>query len=235
MAVNRYSVILMRDDQSVRHYHFRSLWLRLLIFSILFILAASILFGYVSVKLWLKTNHLNDRITLQNVELQKKQVRLNRLENIEKVVAYRDPDQLEKLITGQLTDLYNPDAPPKVQLRDYYDTIDSEGFSIENISAKPLNKKALNLRFDLKNTQDDAMVRGKADVSLLTNNARVIEHTLSPNNQIFQIKHYKTFNSTIHLPDGTSTEDIFALRIIISGPQGKIYFGKTYRLDDIIP
>ncbi len=233
MAEDKYSVILMRDDHTVRHFHFRPFWIRFFLYFLLCILAATLVFGYVSVKLWLKTNHLQDRNDQQKLLLHQKDVQLNRLENIEKVVAFRDPDQLEKLITGQLTDLYTTNtSSTKVNLRRFYHTVATELFSIDNFKIERVKDHSLHLRFDLKNLKDDKALRGRAEVSLLTDNARLIEHSLSENNQIFQIKHYKTFNTTLHLPDGVDSSEIFALRISISEPQGKEYFGKAYPLDD---
>ena len=123
---------------------------------------------------------------------------------------------------------------PKTDLRKFYAPVDTKQLSIENVTLEQLKDNSLTLRFDLKNLNEDKPLRGKADVSLLTDNARLIEHSLNGENQIFQIKHYKTFDSTIHLPQGLSGSDIFALRISISGPQGKEYFGLAYRLDDLI-
>lgn len=234
MAIDKYSVILMRDDHTVKHFHFRPIWIRIVIFSIIFILSVSTLFGYVSVKLWLKTNYLNERIEQKDVQLQQNIVRLNRLENIEKVVAFRDPEQLEKLLTGQLADLYSPDSTSKVNLWEYYKTIETDRFSIENLKVKSPNAHTLTLRFDLKNQDDGKAVRGKADIVILTDSAKLVEKGLSDNNQIFQIKHFKTFTKTIHLPDGMSTKNIFALRLVISGPQGNVLYGITRRLDDLI-
>lgn len=232
MAESKYSVILMRDDHTVRHYNFRSLWIRVFLCSILFLLFASVLFGYATCKLWLKTNHLKKINHSKDVLLQQKNVRLDRLENIEKVIAFRDPEQLEKLLTGQITDPYLDDSSPRVDLQHFYHSVHSERFSISNLKIDAARKHALHLRFDLKNLQENEALRGKADVVLLTNKARSIQHSLSENNQLFQIRHYKTFNASIPLPDGVFSNDIFALRITISGPRGKILFGKAVRLDE---
>ncbi|EFL51698.1 conserved hypothetical protein [Solidesulfovibrio fructosivorans JJ]] len=252
-AGGKIDILLLRDGAGVRRYRtsvwlLRCLWLVPL--GLLLLLAAAVAVAY----------HLRqDNLLLARhqgetrKELDAVGEKLIRLENIEKVLRTRDLTELETLIGS-----YNPDDPgwwkPRTEaggdapksggkerepakaerpdLAKLLAHVDAGEVGIDNLRVKIEGKK-LALNFDLSNvTPQQTNLSGRVEVAFVGNDASLLPLTADKDELSFQIQHFKQMSASLPLPQKVSPRDVYALKLTVLDPAGKIIFAQTYPMKE---
>lgn len=234
MKHTKYSVLLMRDDSNVRRFRVSPFWLKLGVYALVCIVvlaAAGIVGGYT---FWHKNQALSQsRKTLER-RLVEMQVRLERLENVEKLMERTDPEELTAL-AGSVGRKPGPVVPPPdINLSTLFVQADSHLCRVENLQVQFVNH-SMRTSFDVNNLQlDNKVLVGDVSFALVTNGGKVLKVEARSKDLNFSIQRFKRIISKFSLPKNVARDDIFALQVKIVSPQGEMIFSDTFPLYRII-
>jgi hypothetical protein len=221
----------MRDDRHVRRFRMHPFWIKCFIwFLALLILAAGggLFAGY---HFWQENQELTRARKMLERRLIEAEVRMERLENVEKILQSNDPDDLQALL-GSVESDQSPDTPP-MDLSEIFSQVDSHQAGVENIQAK-FTGRGMRVRFDLNYMQTDKSQKwlsGEVEFALVTNTGRLERaEAQDPSDLSFSIQKFKQIRATLTLPEGLEQSDVFGLRLVIRTPEGKAIFSDTYPL-----
>jgi len=110
MSSSKYSVLFMRDDDQVRRLRLNPIWFKIFIYILLFILICAVGGVYATYALWQRNLDLTAERNQLEREAQEVQVRLERLQNVEKILQANDPAELQALL-GPIAPVVVPADP----------------------------------------------------------------------------------------------------------------------------
>jgi hypothetical protein len=224
---------MMRDDTKVRSLRIGTGWFRFFFYfiSLLTLLAAGgSYFGYINLmenRVLAEKNHFLQR------DLRHANMELERLQNIEQIIKSNDPKELEALFGSVIPETERLTATAKpVNLRELFQPVDQRQVSLDNIRAR-FDAQNLRVTFNINNLLSETL-SGSAEVELLTTSGGVHKINLDKNDMAFQIQRFKQVAATIPLADEVKRDDVFAVRLIVRNPVGKVIFRDTYPLSHIL-
>ncbi|MBG0789027.1 MAG: hypothetical protein H0S80_00855 [Desulfovibrionaceae bacterium] len=234
MSDSKYSVLFMRDDRDVTRYRVSPFWLRMFLFSQIFLLLCAVGGIYMGVR----GLRVNSALQSENRSLEQRlvdaEVRLERLGNMEKILESYDPAELQSLLSAATSEVEEKkESRPEVDLNRIFVRTDTRQVGVENMQAK-LTKSKLDVTFELNNLQSSKSMAGQADFIFLTKNGTALAAKTNKNDLSFQIQRFKRMETSIPLPDGRDKNDLFALRLVIKGKDGDVIFAETYPLYHIL-
>ncbi|WP_018125136.1 hypothetical protein [Desulfovibrio oxyclinae] len=230
MSNPKYSVLFMRDDANVRRYRLSPFWLKLFLFSQMFLLLCAVGGVYFGMRGWKETKALSAEKKVLEQQLVDTQVRLERLSNMEKILKSYDPKELQALLTSAAEP-----APkePELNLNRIFTRKDTRQVGVENLQAK-VSRRKVTVSFELNNLQNANPVGGVVDFVFVRKDGTDARVKVNRNDLTFQIQRFKRIRTTFLLPDGLKADDIFGLRVKIKGDDDKVIFSETYPLYNIL-
>lgn len=224
---------MMRDDTKVRSLRIGTGWFRFFFYfmSFLTLLAAGGgYFGYIN---WMDNQELAEKNRYLQRDLRQANMELERLQNIEKIIKSNDPQELEALFGSVIPETKRLTAATKpVDLKELFQPVDQRQVSLDNIRAK-FNAQNLRITFNINNLLSETL-SGSAEVELLTTSGGIHKINLDKSDMAFQIQRFKQVAANIPLSGDVKREDVFAVRLIVRNPVGKVIFRDTYPLSHIL-
>ncbi|MBC15721.1 conserved protein of unknown function [Pseudodesulfovibrio profundus] len=227
MSNSKYSVLFMRDDRDVTRYRISPFWLKIFVFSQVFLLLCAAGGIYMGVRGF----KLNNRLQVENKGLEQRlvdaEVRLERLGNMEKILQSYDPAELQSLLSAATSDVEQAPEPVEIDLNKVFTRVDTQQVGVENLQAKISGRK-VSISFELNNLQASKAVTGTIDVKVVKKDGSTSVPEVKKSDLSFQIQRFKRIKTTFLLPEGVEQKDLFGLRLEIKSKGGEIFFAETY-------
>jgi hypothetical protein len=228
MSDSKYSVLFMRDDRDVTRYRLSPFWLKMFVFSQVFLLLCAVGGIYMGVRGF----RVNAALQSQKKDLEQRlvdaEVRLERLGNMEKILESYDPAELQSLLSAATTEVeQQPEPREDINLNKIFTRTDTRQVGVENMQAKLAGRK-LTVSFELNNLQASKSMAGQADFIYLTKDGQTEDAETNKDDLSFQIQRFKRIRTTFLLPEGMERKDLFGLRLEIKGKDGDVIFAETY-------
>jgi hypothetical protein len=228
MSDSKYSVLFMRDDRDVTRYRLSPFWLKMFVFSQVFLLLCAVGGIYMGVRGFRVNAALQSEKKGLEQRLVDAEVRLERLGNMEKILESYDPAELQSLLSAATTEAeQQPEPREEIDLNKIFTRTDTRQVGVENMQAK-LSGRKLTVSFELNNLQASKSMAGQADFIYLTKSGQTEEAQTNKDDLSFQIQRFKRIRTTFLLPEGMERKDLFGLRLEIKGKDGDVIFAETY-------
>jgi hypothetical protein len=228
MSDSKYSVLFMRDDRDVTRYRLSPFWLKMFVFSQVFLLLCAAGGIYMGVRGFRINAALQSEKKGLEQRLVDAEVRLERLGNMEKILESYDPTELQSLLSAATTEAeQQPEPREEINLNKIFTRTDTRQVGVENMQAKLVGRK-LTVSFELNNLQASKSMAGQADFIFLTKDGQAEDAETNKDDLSFQIQRFKRIRTTFLLPEGMERKDLFGLRLEIKGKDGDVIFAETY-------
>ncbi|WFS63228.1 hypothetical protein LF599_03425 [Pseudodesulfovibrio thermohalotolerans] len=227
MSDSKYSVLFMRDDRDVSRYRLSPFWLKMFVFSQIFLLLCAVGGIYMGVRGFRINNALQTEKKGLEQRLVDAEVRLERLGNMEKILESYDATELQSLLAAATTEAEHPEPREEINLNTIFTRADTRQVGVENMQAKLAGRK-LTVSFELNNLQASKAMAGQADFLFLTKGGKAEDAETNKADLSFQIQRFKRIQTTFLLPEGMERKDLFGLRLEIKGKDGDVVFAETY-------
>ena len=227
MSDSKYSVLFMRDDRDVTRYRVSPFWLKMFIFTQVFLFlcaAGGIYMGARGFKINADLHSENKSLEQRLVDAE---VRLERLGNMEKILQSYDPAELQTWLSAATSEVEELKEQVTVDLNKVFTRVDTQQVGVENLQAKISGRK-IAVSFELNNLQTSTSVVGQASLSFIKKDGSAVAASTNRSDLGFQIQRFKRIQTTFLLPDGLDQKDLFGLRLEIKGKNGKVIFAETY-------
>lgn len=233
MSDSKYSVLFMRDDRDVTRYRVSPFWLKMFIFTQIFLFLCAAGGIYMGVRGF----KINAELQSENKSLEQRlvdaEVRLERLGNMEKILQSYDPAELQSLLSAATTEVEQQKEQVTVDLNKVFTRVDTQQVGVENLQAKMSGRK-IAISFELNNLQTAKAVVGQAFLSFVKKDGSSVDAKTNQRDLSFQIQRFKRIQTTFLLPDGLDQKDLFGVRLEIKGKNGDVIFAETYPLYHIL-
>lgn len=228
MSNSKYSVLFMRDDRDVTRYRVSPFWLKMFIFTQVFLVLCAAGGIYMGVRGF----KINNDLRAENKGLEQRlvdaEVRLERLGNMEKILQSYDPAELQSLLSAATNEVEQKQQEvPEVDLNKVFVRVDTRQVGVENLQAK-ISKRKVTVSFELNNLQSSKGVNGQAALAFVKKDGSRLPAKYKKSDLSFQIQRFKRIHTTFSLPDGMGRKDLFGLRLEIKGRNGDVIFAETY-------
>lgn len=231
MKGNKYNIILMRDDTSVKRYRLSSLWLKLTIFLFLFLIASSLTGGYLAYVFFDEKNELANKYKQDLILLEETERKLKRLQNIEKILASYNEEELRYFLTGRQD--RQTEVVPSVDLDDIFGLVDSSVVSISNVQASFVRDR-MRVQLEVNNMVSDQTVTGRVYLFLVRRDGMTVDLNLQDTELDFAIARFKRMDTSFELPEVMDQDSVFALRIKANDDDGNTIYSETFPLSHIL-
>lgn len=227
---DKLSLIIMRDASQVLRYRIPVIWLKLSACILVVLVLAAVGGSYAGFIYW---NHHSDLVSTNNklhLQLAEQSIQLERLQNIEEIIANSDPQEIGTLFSSVASQRQT--APQMVNLQDIFVAMDMQMAGVTNLQLQHAGDE-LRISFELNNLTD-AVLAGSINIYLITREALVLE-ALGEGNQLgFRIQRFRHVETTLTIPPGVEPEALFAVRVVIQDQNDKQVFIQTYPLTVVL-
>jgi len=227
MSNSKYSVLFMRDDRDVTRYRVSPFWLKMFIFTQVFLFlcaAGGIFMGVRGFKINSDLHGVNKGLEQRLVDAE---VRLERLGNMEKILQSYDPAELQSLLSAATTEVEQAAEPVLVDLNKVFIRVNTQQVGVENLRVS-IAKSKIKVSFELNNLQASKAIVGQAGFSFVKKDGTSVVAKTKKSDLVFQIQRFKRISTSFLLPDGLEQKDLFGLRLEIKGKDGDVIFAETY-------
>ncbi len=251
------NVIWFHDEQPAKRLRLWPGWIRAVTYFVLlsFLFAAG--GGFAAYQFWKRAQEsVNERREVET-RLHESLLKLERLQNIEKLLKTSDPTELSQLLAGLGLEYQGPkdqgknskdskdakdakdpkdskqskdskDRAPAVDLTDIMGKTDLGQVSVENFRAKA-DAKGVSYGFDLSNLQPQAL-SGNGQLFMVFRDGTMTPLQTGKDDLGFSIQRFKQVSAQAQLPKGADPGSIFGFRLVLTNAQGKTIFSDTYPL-----
>lgn len=227
MSNSKYSVLFMRDDRDVTRYRVSPFWLKMFIFTQIFLFLCAAGGIYMGVRGFKINNELQGENKSLEQRLVDAEVRLERLGNMEKILQSYDPAELQSLLAAATNEVEQKQEPVEIDLNKVFVRVDTQQVGVENLQAK-VAKRKVSISFELNNLQSSKSVNGQGDIAFVKKDGSTVKAKFKKSDLAFQIQRFKRIQTTFSLPNGLEQKDMFGLRLEIKGKGGDVIFAETY-------
>ena len=233
MSEAKYNVIFMRDDASVKRWRISSWCIKLFISLLIFLVIISILSTYLAINFFQEKKSLRLSLMQTTKLLNDTRFKLERLENVQKILDSYNSEQLEALLVKHKLNASGTRLAGAIDLKEIFQSVDLHMLKIENVQARYFKDK-MQIQFELNNLTSGRTLKGDVNLYLIGRDGTEVELNIEPQTQHFEINHFKRIKATFVPPDFLPRTEIFGIRIKIIDQEGKIIFCETYPLSHIL-
>lgn len=262
MGGKKYSVILMRDDDHVRRYRMSSIWFKIGIFAFIFLFFLSAGGIYLGLNYWNKSRDLSRTNAALEEEIQSKDVELERLRNMERMVLAHQEDPIltapnataanatnagvnataeTNATTTQENATAQANATPPVAAPQYeyispsvLTTVLDEGeTSISELTLQDTDA-GYAIHFMVSNEKSRGSLTGLVSLKLIAKNGTLHPIDASKEALDFTIQRFKTINIDFEIPQAIEKDEIYGLLVKVTNKAGDLIYSKAYPLQDIV-
>ncbi|WP_243310800.1 hypothetical protein [Fundidesulfovibrio agrisoli] len=258
MAPNgKINIIWFRDQEPARRLRLRVGWIRAFTYLLvlLLLIAAGGLFG--AAEFWRRTQEVQTAKRDVEKRLSETLLKLERLQNIEKLLQTSDPTELAQLLAGlgienaaartqpaqpaqqaaktgkdqgknATAPAPAPEKPAGFDLADIMGRVDLGQVAVENFRAKA-DAKGVQAGFDLSNLMPQPQAGG-GQLLAISREGAVFPVQPGKDELTFNIQRFKQVSVQAPLPQGLDPAQVFGFRLVLANGTGKTIFSETYPL-----
>lgn len=194
---------------------------------------------YFTYTYWKRSAGLENEVRDLQAKIQAKDVRLERLANMEKMLEAHKTEEIEALVTtadAEQAGKQKEQKPKKeaVDLAALFAPVSATNVSIKNFALKKVKKTTAELSFDLNNEAQGKALSGNAVVTLISPTGEQLAPEMKKKAMNFQIQRFKTFSTKLTAPDGKNLKDFFALRLKIVSSKKNVLLAKTFFMAELL-
>lgn len=228
-----YDLLLISEHAPVRRIRLHRFWVRLLVLLLLAMTAGIAGAGYVAVHSLNAMQALKERNVDLEQRLDQSRVRLDRLQNVEKMLDSYDPGVVGPLVKQPAAPLMQADQEaPTIDLTAIFQDLDLARISIKNMQAG-MEEHHVELSFEINNLEENETAKGAFSYAVITRDGRVIE-VVNQGGEGFQIKYFKRIKTKLILPEGIDSGQLFGVQLTVNDTTGATLFRETYPLTRIL-
>ncbi len=248
------NVIWFQDEQPAKRLRLRPGWIRAVSYFLVLAVLGAAGGVFAAYQFWKRSQ--DAQVERREVEkrLSEALIKLERLQNIEKLLQTSDPTELTQLLAGLGLDLQAPKAQPASKSKDSKDKdakdktpaperekaaaidlseimgkVDQGQVGVENFRSR-LDAKGVHYSFDLSNLQPQAL-SGNGQLLAVTKEGAVTLVQTGKDDLGFSIQRFKQVQAQAPLPKGLDPGNIFGLRLVLNNASGKTIFSETYPVE----
>jgi hypothetical protein len=226
MAKPKFNVLIMRDDSPVKGFRISRFWIKIfLTFQVVFLILAGLggwagyRFSHDAVLLSAENRELTRQLNEANIKLE-------RLQNVERILNTNDPADLQTPIGLPVGT--PPEAPPSpLDLSSLLDQADLGQAQIRNMNIQ-IKRGMVELKFDISNLQTSSTLSGVIRLGLITNTGGFEMPAVKQEDLEFSIQRFKKIRTSFRLPDGLSADGIYALKVSVEKPDGTVILSEPF-------
>ena len=246
------SLIWFRDDEPARRMRLHPGWVRAMTYLAVCLALLAVGGAYSGWEFWQRSRKIGEEKREVDKRLAETLLKLERLENIDKLLRTTDPSELTQLLAGLGLETSSAkgqpaqpannkkEAPKKEQqpekdkpagfdLANILSKVDLGQVGVENFRFK-VDAKTVNYSFDLNNLMPQTALSGGGKLLVVGRDGTMLPLETGKDDLGFQIQRFKQVNAQAPLPAQMDRQNVFALRLVISNSSGKTIFSETYPL-----
>ncbi len=229
---NKYNVILMRDDTSVKNFRLSPFWIKFLLLFFVFLLVTSGAGLYYSYIFFMEKKVIAQLYEDRMETFEEMQRELKRLRNVEQTFESYNEEELRSFLSAQRREEIDlPDN--EVELDDIFSPVDQNIVGVANVQAS-LTQDKMRVQLEVNNMEGEGTVSGRIYLFLIKNDGTLIELDLEDNDLYYSIARFKRVDTTFDLPGGVDQESLFALRVSARDDNQELIYSQTYPLSKIL-
>ncbi|WP_291321599.1 hypothetical protein [Desulfonatronospira sp.] len=226
----KYSVLLMRDDTSVRRFRVRPFWIK---FFALFFVILGIVAGagvYFSVLFFQEKEQLETRLQRVSGKLEQTAKELENKRNLQAVFETYEARDLHSLLT--VPDAYR-ESSTVLDLSEVFAYKDKRIVSIDNIQAS-FNNDRMRVQLEINNLMEGETISGRVFLHVVRRDGGQVDLELEHEDLYYTIARFKEVDVTFQLPGSLDPQNIFALRIKVENDDQELIYSETFPLSNIL-
>lgn len=252
------NVIWFRDEEPARRLRLRPGWVRAVSYALVLIVLAAAVASFAAWEFWRRTIEMQSERRDAEKRLSDTLLKLERLQNIEKLLQTSDPTELSQLLAG--LGVETPAAkgqaaapapqqgkggkdaakeparnaqperekPAGFDLADIMGRIDIGQVGVENFRAR-VDAKGVSYGFDLSNLMPQSLA-GNGQLQAVSRDGNVFPVQTGKDDLAFSIQRFKQVSASAPLPQGLEPGAVFGFRLALTNASGKTIFSETYPL-----
>ncbi|MFP4128758.1 MAG: hypothetical protein ACLFSF_06930 [Desulfonatronovibrio sp.] len=229
---NKYNVILMRDDTSVKNFRLSPFWIKFLLLFFVFLLVTSGAGLYYSYIFFMEKKVIAQLYEDRMETFEEMQRELKRLRNVEQTFESYNEEELRSFLSAQRREEIDlPDN--EVELDDIFSPVDQNIVGVANVQAS-LTQDKMRVQLEVNNMEGEGTVSGRIYLFLIQNDGTLIELDLEDDDLYYSIARFKRVDTTFDLPGGVDQESLFALRVSARDDNQELIYSQTYPLSKIL-
>lgn len=229
---NKYNVILMRDDTSVKNFRLSPFWIKFLLLFFVFLLVTSGAGLYYSYIFFMEKKVIAQLYEDRMETFEEMQRELKRLRNVEQTFESYNEEELRSFLSAQRREEIDlPDN--EVELDDIFSPVDQNIVGVANVQAS-LTQDKMRVQLEVNNMEGEGTVSGRIYLFLIQNDGTMIELDLEDDDLYYSIARFKRVDTTFDLPGGVDQESLFALRVSARDDNQELIYSQTYPLSKIL-
>lgn len=225
----KYSVILMRDDTSVKRFRIRPFWIRSLLTLFFLAVTLAVLGGYLAVTFYQEKKEVRTDLQVLSRNLQQTVEELEKKRNIQEIFETYESEDLHSFLTINDSRQHNA---PALDLKDVFEYEDRGIVGVDNVQAG-FNGNRMRVRLDVNNLVEGETIRGRIFLHLVLRDGQQVDLDLDHGDLDYAISRFKNVDAAFDLPDDLSPESIFALRVKVRDDDLRIIYNETFPLSRI--
>lgn len=237
MKSNRYYVIFMRDDTSVRSFRLSPLWIKLLFIFFLLLIIISMTGTYYSVVFFQEKKQAASLYQLKVESFEQMKKGLERLQNVEIILENYNEFELRSFLMNQqqqrreqVTEIPATD----VDLRLILDPVDMDIVGVSNVRVSFVHKSRMRVQMEVNNMQGKGNVSGAVSLCLIMNNGEIMDLDLEGSDLRYSIARFRTMDNTFDLPGSLGKESIFALQVTAKNDENNTVYSRAFPISSIL-
>jgi hypothetical protein len=252
MSSGKLNLIWFRDEQPARRLRLRPAWIRAATYFLMLMVLAAAGGAFASYQFWRRSQQMQNERREVEKRLSETLLKLERLQNIEKLLQTSDQSELSQLLAGIGVETpgakalaptktskdskdsrelpknapADKDKPAGFDLEDILGKVDLGQVGVENFRAK-VDAKTVSYAFDLSNLMPQALT-GNGQLMAVTRTGGVFPVATGKDDLAFSIQRFKQVSSQAPLPSGVEPGNLFGFRMVLTNGSGKAIFSETY-------
>jgi len=251
------NLIWFRDEESAKRMRVRPGWIRVFTYFLVFVVLCAAGGVLAAFEFWRRSQDMLTEKREVEKRLTETLLKLERLQNIEKLLQSSDVSEMGQLLGGlgietqagkaQQAPPGKPGAkdqpapkdqpkngppererPPGFDLADVMGKVDLGQVGVENFRAK-VDAKGVHYGFDLSNLMPQAL-SGNGQLLGVVRDGSVFPVQTGKDDLGFAIQRFKQVSSQAPLPPGVDPGNLYGFRLVLSNASGKTIYSETYPL-----
>lgn len=247
------NLIWFRDQEPAKRLCIRSGWIRAVTYFMVFVTLCAAGGLFAAYEFWRRGQEMQNERREVEKRLSDTLLKLERLQNIEKLLQTSDSNELSQLLAGMGLESTaaktqgksakdSPKDAPKdaaknstpaerpagFDLAGVMGKVDLGQVGVENFRAK-VEAKGLSYAFDLSNLMPQAL-SGNGQLLAVSRDGNMAPLQTGKDDLGFNIQRFKQVAALAPVPQGLEPGNIFGVRLVLTNASGKTIFSETYPL-----
>ena len=248
--------IWFKDQEPARRLRLRPGWMRALTYLLVLVVLLAAGGSYGAWEFWRRAQDVSAEKREVEKRLSETLIKLERLQNIEKLLQTSDASELSQLLAGMGIEpqaAKTPVAPPKqgkdtpkekeqakeqkepprqapagFDLAAVMGKVDVSQVGVENFKART-DAKGIQFTFDLSNLMPQSL-SGSGQLAAVTRDGTLVALSAGKDELAFNIQRFKQVQAVAAVPQGIEASNLFGYRLTLSNASGKTIFSETFPL-----